>query len=444
LPGHTHFVSTTIQDVGPCKKLVRVEIEAAAVDKAFEATRAEFVRHASLPGFRPGKAPRHLVERTFADRIAEETKRKLLNDHYRQVMEEHKLRPLGTPHIEDVEFGPGKPMVFAATVEVEPQFELPDYQGLPVRREKRAVTEEDIVRALDVLREQRAEFVDVDRPLQTGDYAVVNYTGTCDGKPITDIAPTARGLTAQKEFWLLMQTEHFIPGFTDQLLGAVKGDKRTVTVTFPADFVSSELAGRLGVYEVEIVATKEKRLPVLDDALAQTYGAENLAKLREGVRQDLEKELERKAKKETRNQLLATLLGRVQFDLPESLVETETRGAVYDIVKANADRGVPKEAIDGKKDEIYSVANRSARERLKITFILSRIAEAEKITVTNEELSQQVLYLAAQRREKPEKLVKEMRESGELAELHRQILHSKVLDLLEEKAQIEEVPMAPA
>lgn len=433
-------MNVTIQDVGPCKKLVRVEIEAAAVDKAFDETRTNFVRHARLPGFRPGKAPPHLVERQFGEQIAEEVRHRLLNEHYRKALEEHKLVPVTSPQIEEVQFARGQPMVFTATVEVEPQFVLPDYNGLPVRREKREVTEEDIARALDVLREQRAEFVEVDRPLQPGDYAVVNYTGTCEGRPITDLAPTARGLTAQKDFWLHMQTDHFIPGFTDQLLGAKKGDKRTVTVTFPADFVTRELAGKVGVYEVEIVLVKEKRLPALDDALARAYGAETLEKLRAGVRQDLENELRSKLKRDTRNQLIATLLGRVQFDLPESLLETETRGAVYDIVKANADRGVPKEAIDRKKDEIYDVASRSARDRLRITFLLRRIAEAEKITVSQEELSRQILYLAAQRRERPEKLVREMRESGELAELHQQLLNSKVLDLLESKAAIEEVP----
>lgn len=436
-------MSTTIQDVGPCKKLVRVELEAAAVDRALAETRAEFVRQVRLPGFRPGKAPAHLVERQFGEQIAEEARRKLLNESYRRALEEHRLTPVTTPQIEEVQFGPGQPMVYTATIEVEPQFALPDYTGLPVRREKREVTEEDVARALDVLREQRAEFVEVDRPLQPGDYAVVNYTGTCEGRPITELAPTARGLAAQKEFWLHMQTEHFIPGFTDQLLGAARGERRTVTVTFPADFVTRELAGKIGVFDVEIVLVKEKRLPPVDDALARAYGAENLDKLRAGVRQDLENELRSKIKRDTRNQLLATLLGRVQFDLPESLLEAETRGAVYDIVKANADRGVPKEAIDSKKEEIYSAASHSARDRLKITFLLRRIAEAEKITVTQEELSRQILYLAAQRRERPEKLVKQMRESGELAELHQQLLNSKVLDLLESKAAIEEVPAAP-
>lgn len=433
-------MSTTIQDVGPCKKLVRVEIEAATVDEVFATMQSEFARTVRLPGFRPGKAPKQLVERTFADRIQEETKGKLLNESYRKALEEHKLRPIAAPQVEEVQFGRGQPMIYTATVEIEPQFELPEYTGLPVRRENRVVTDDDVARAFEVLREQRAEFVDIDRPLQSGDYAVVNYTGTCDGKPITDTAPTARGLTTQTNFWLHVQTEHFIPGFTDQLIGAAKGDQRTVTVTFPDDFVSRELAGKIGVYAVEIVQVKEKKLPVMDEALAKSYGAESLEKLREGVRTDLENELKAKTRRDVRNQIVTALLSRVSFDLPESLVEAETRGAVYDIVKANADRGVPKEAIDEKKNEIYGVASNSAKDRLKATFVLNRIAEKESVKVSDQELSRQVMYQAAQQQVKPEKLVKQLRESGGLADLHRQILHSKVLDLIELKAQVEEVP----
>jgi trigger factor len=257
-------------------------------------------------------------------------------------------------------------------------------------------------------------------------------------KPITDLVPTARGLQ-QTNFWMHVQTEHFVPGFTDQLIGASRGDKRTVTVTFPSDFVVPELVGKVGVYEVEIVQVKEKHLPPVDDALAKAYSAESLEKLREGIRKDLENELQTKIKGDVRNQLVGTLLGRVNMELPESLVDEETRGAVFDIVKANADRGISKQALD-ERDQIYNAASHSARERLKITFLLGRIAEKESIQVTNEELGRQVAYLAMQRKTTPDKLAKDMQESGELRSLARQILNAKVLDFLELHAQVEDVP----
>ena len=262
-------VSVTVEHLGPCKKLLRVEIEAPAVAAEFAKVSAEFGRRAQVPGFRPGKVPRPVIERTFGDRIREEVKRKLLKDSYEAALKEHQFAPVTQPKIEEVQFGAEQAFIYTAGLEIAPQFELPDYKGLPVRREQRVVTEEDQERAMHVLRDQRGTFADVERPVQTGDFVVVNYTGACEGKPITDLVPTARGLTQQTNFWLHVQTEHFVPGFTDQLIGASRGDKRTVTVTFPSDFVMPQLVGKVGVYEVEIVQVKEKHLPPVDEAFAK-------------------------------------------------------------------------------------------------------------------------------------------------------------------------------
>jgi trigger factor len=291
-----------------------------------------------------------------------------------------------------------------------------------------------------MLREQKSTFLDLARPVQGGDFVVVNYTGTCEGKPITELAPAARGLTEQKNFWLHVDQDSFVPGFTNQLIGASAGERRTVAVTFPADFVTRELAGKQGVYEVEIVQVKEKQLPDLNDGFAKSFGAEDLEKLRAGVRRDLEAELRSKQKRQVRDQLVATLLGRVTLELPESMVLQETRSVVYDIVRANQERGVPKESIDERKDEIYSVANNSARERVKATIVLGRIAEKEGITATKEEIMQRVLQLSAHYQIKPDKLLKQLQEQGGLAQIQQQIVEAKVLDALELYANVEEGP----
>jgi trigger factor len=439
-PFERHSVNVSVENVGPCKKLLRVELDAAAVDAEFETVTKEFIKHASLPGFRPGKAPRPVVERTFAARITEEVKKKLLPDAYKKALDDNKLRPIGYPDIEEGDFGRGQGLKFTATLEVEPDFELPDYTGIAVKRENRVVTDEDVERAVNSLREQHASFTDVARPAQADDFVVVNYTGACDGKPITDLAPAARGLTEQKNFWMHVTPDHFIPGFTAQLVGAKAGDRRTVTVTFPADFAVKEVSGKQGVFEVEVVQVKEKSLPALDEAFARSFGAENLEKLRAGVRADLENELKFKLKRQVRDQLVATLLGRVSCELPEGLVQNETRSAVYDIVRSNQERGVPKEAIDEKKDEIYGVASNSARERVKAMLILTRIGEKEGIKVTKEELSQRIYQLAAQHQVKPDKLIKQLQERNGFGQIQQQILLSKVLDLIELHAQIEELP----
>src|SRR5208282_3950144 len=146
-----------------------------------------------------------------------------------------------------------------------------------------------------------------------GDIAVVNYTGACDGKPITDTAPTAKGLTEQKNFWVDIGPEAFLPGFAEQLTGAQAGDRRAVSVDFPADFVTKELAGKKGVFEIEVVEVKEKVLPPMDDTFAKLYDAESLEKLRAGVRRDLENELNFSQAKAVRTQVILGLLDRVNF-----------------------------------------------------------------------------------------------------------------------------------
>ncbi|MCX8090315.1 MAG: trigger factor [Verrucomicrobiae bacterium] len=430
-------MNVSVETLAPCRKLLRVEVDAQTVDQTFEAVTKEFQREIELPGFRPGKAPRDLILKRFSKEIEDEVRSKLINESFRKAVDEQKLDVIGRPDIEEIQFGRGQPLQFAATIETAPEFELPEYKGLPVRVEARSVTDADVERALDLLRDQRARFQTVERPAQMGDFVVVNYTGTSEGKPLTELAPTAKGLTEQKGFWIEMRPEGFIPGFAEQLVGAKAGERRTVTVTFPADFVARDLAGRQGVYEVEIVEVKEKVLPPLDDAFAKSFDAESLEKLREGVRRDLENELKYKQSKEIRSQLLRLLLSRANFDLPESVVAQETRQVVYEIVRENAQRGVSRDLIEREKDAIYAAAAGNARERVKLAFIIQRIAEKEDIKVSEMEILRRIHTLAAMYQIPPQQLLRDLQKRNALIEVYDEIAREKVLEFLENNARIE-------
>ena len=433
-------MNVTVENLAPCKKLVRLEIDVQKVDETFETVTKDFQKQAKLPGFRPGKAPREMVMRKHEKDIQDEVKRKLMSEAYRKAIEEQKLDVLGQPDIEEIQFGRGQALQFAATIETAPEFELPEYKGLVAKREVRAVAEEDVERALTVLREQRVAFKMVDRTLQTGDIAVVNYTGTCEGKPITELAPTAKGLTEKTNFWVEAISNSFIPGFADQLLGAKAGDKRTVNVDFPADFVTPQIAGKKGVYEVEVVEVKEKVLPVLDDELAKAYGAESLEKLRAGVRRDLENELDFKQRKAIRGQLVRTLLDRVNFDLPASAVAQETRNVVYNIVQENSKRGISRDLIEQQKEQIYSAATDGAKERVKVAFLLQKIAEKEDIKVAQEEIAQRVQHLAGLYQIPADKFLKDLQKRNGLIDIYDQIMNERVIDFIQQNAKIEDVP----
>jgi trigger factor len=422
---------------------MRVEIESATVDETFETISRDFQREARLPGFRPGKAPKDMVAKRFETEIQDEAKRKLISDSYRKAIADQKLTVVGPPDIEEIQFSRGQACQFAATLEIAPQFDLPEYKGLPARREMATVTPEDIDRALHMLGERQTQFKTVERELKEGDVAVVNYTGTCEGKPIMEIAPAARGLAEKKAFWINVDKTSFIPGFGDQLIGMKAGEKRTVQVDFPADFVTPQLAGKKGAYDVELVEAKEKIAPEINDEFAKSYGAENVEKLREGVRADLQNELNLKQSRSIRNQVAQALLNKIECDLPESLVEQETRQIVYNIAKENQDRGVPKEALDAQKDQIYATANGIAKERVKASFAFQKVAEKEGVRIEQLEIARRLQDMSTQYKMPVDKLVKELERNGGLAEIYSQLLNEKVVDLLVQYAKLEDVTPEP-
>jgi trigger factor len=431
-------VNVTVENLAPCKKLVRVELPATEVDGAFDAITKSFQREVSLPGFRPGKAPRDMVLKKYEADIATEVKKKLISDAYRQAVNDHKLDVVGYPDVEEIQFGRGQALQFAATIETAPEIQLPEYKGLPAKRDQLSVTDADVERALGLLRDRAAQFETVDRAAQTGDVAVVNFTGTADGLPLTAIAPTAKGLTEQKGFWVNLEPGSFIPGFAEQLEGAKAGDKRTLNVEFPADFVTPQLVGRKAIYEVEVVEIREKHAPAIDDAFAKTYGAESLDKLREGVRRDLENELNAKNNKSVRGQIVRALLDRVNFDLPEAALAQETRHVVYDIVRENERRGVSQDQIEKQKDEIYTAASASAKDRVKAAFLFGKIAEKESIKVSQEDLLKRIYQLAGMYQIAPEKFMKDLQKKNGFAEIHEQLLNEKVVDFLQQNAALED------
>ncbi|PWU09345.1 MAG: trigger factor [Verrucomicrobia bacterium] len=435
-------MNVTVENLAPCKKLVRVEVEAQKVDETLDSVTKDFQREAAFPGFRPGKAPREMVVRKYSKDIEDESKRKLISTAYKEAIEAQKFDVLGYPDIEEIQFARGQPLQFAATIETAPEFQLPEYKGLPAKVEARSVTDADVDRAVELLRDQQSSFNKVERAVQTDDIAVVNYTGTSEGKPLTEIAPTAKGLTEHKNFWVDTGSKSFIPGFAEQLLGANAGDKRTVQVEFPADFVTPQLAGKKATYEVDVVEVKEKVPAPLDDGFAKNYGAENLEKLRAGVRKDLENELKFKRDKTIRNQIIRALLDRVQFDLPESAVAQQTRNVVYEIVQENTKRGISRQLIEDQKEQIFSAATSNAKERVKVAFLLRNIAEKEDIKVSEAEIANRINSLAAIYQIPPQQFAKDLQKRNGLIEIFDQIMNEKVIDLLQQNAKLEEVPLA--
>jgi trigger factor len=229
---------------------LRIELPPEEVSKEWDAIANSFARLAKIPGYRPGKAPRRVIEAKFRKEIQDELTKKLVSKSYHEAIDQKQLRVVSLTNLEDVQFGADKSIRFSATVVIAPEFKLPDYKNIPIDLPEMKVAESDVDAALERLREQSADFTDVkDRGLQMEDFAVIDFEATVEGKAIAEVAPQAsKNLHGGKKFWLRLAPNNFLPKFCDQLIGQKIDETREVTVEFPADFLVKELAGKPAIY----------------------------------------------------------------------------------------------------------------------------------------------------------------------------------------------------
>jgi trigger factor len=418
---------------------LRIELPPEEVSKEWDAIAGSFARFARIPGYRPGKAPRRVIEAKFRKEIQDELTKKLVSKSYHDAIAQEQLRVVSLTNLEDVQFGEDKSIRFRATVVTAPEFELPDYKSISVQLPETKVLDSEIDAALERLRDQTADFVDVaDRGLKMEDFAVVDFEGTLEGKPISEIAPQAtKNLQGGKKFWLRMAPDNFLPKFCEQLLGMKPGESRAVPVDFPADLPVTELAGKKAEYSVTLSEIKERVLPALDDNFAaKLMPDKTLADLRHMIEHDLEHEKEHEVERAKESQIVTFLHEGTKFDLPPSLLRNETRRALGELVQRNRERGITDEILKEKEKELVEGAAGLAAHRLRTNFILHRIAEREKIEISREELDDRIRQEAARYNVSIDKMRKELDEHDGLNSLAEQILLGKTLDFLKANVSV--------
>lgn len=412
---------------------LRIELPPEEVRTEWDAIAGNYARYARIPGYRMGKAPRAVIERKFRKEIQDELTKKLVSKSYHEAIAAKQLRVISLTNLEDVEFGDDRSMRFRATVVTAPEFALPEYKNIPVEVPTAEVKTEEVDAALERLRDQSADFTDVTgRALQLEDFAVIDFDGSIDGVAISEIVPEAsKNLHGGKKFWLRVAADNFLPRFVEQILGMNGGDTRSVQVEFLADFPVTELAGKKADYAVTLNEIKQKVLPELDDAFAaKLMKDKTLADLRHSLEHSLEHEKEHEIEREKEAQIVKYLQEHVSFDLPPSLLKSETRRALNELVHRNRERGVPDELLKGKEKELIEGAGSLAAHRLKTNFILHRIAEQEKIAVARDEMDERIREQAEQYSVPVEKLRKDFEENDRLDGLAEEILLGKTLDFL--------------
>ena len=435
-----YIVNVQLDTISDTRKNLVVTLDKSEVEAEHQAVVAEFTKLARLPGFRPGKAPAAMVIKRFAKDITEEFKQKVMAKAYREGLEQQKLDVLNIVKVEPGTIEPGISAAITLTVDVRPDFELPTYTGLPTTVASTEASDEEVDKVIEGLRSERAEFKVAERAAQKSDYVKLSYEGTIDGKPVADLVPDKQIYGKVPQTWEEVEGENegVIPGLGKQLAGLKTGDKSAVTITFPAEFPAAPaLAGKQATYAVEIQEIRERVLPALDEAFFKANQVDNLEALRNSVRSNLKLQKEYQNRGEQRRQITEELAAAVDFTVPESLVESETQSVLRQFIEENMRRGVTQEQFEKDKKELFESAKKAATKRVKLQLILAKVAEAEKIQVTEKDIDSFIYREAMRSNQKPDKLARDLAKNRDaLRSVQQSIIFDKSVDFLVSKATV--------
>jgi len=430
-------MKTELIEISPTRKQIDVVIEPEAVRAVYDRISDKYAKGANVPGFRPGHAPRGVVRTRFKDQIRTELLRELLPDAVQKAVEEHKLAPLGEPEL-NLENTGGlselgeKPISFSVNVEVLPDIKLGDYKGLEVARRTRPVKDEDLDRVIESLRENSATLEPVeDRGAQPGDTVTANFHGKFLNQP--DAEPIK-----VEDVDVVLGGPGVVSEITDNLTGAKPDDEKVFTVDYPADFSSKGLAGKQVEYTIKVSAVRIKELPELDDEWAQSLGEEieSLGDLRAKVRSDLESQTKNEADNKVRADLVRQIVEAHQLELPERLVEHQTEVRLESVVRDMIGQGIDPRNKELNWDKARDSLKEQASYDLRGSLLLERIADEEKIEVSEQEIDDEINAIAEASRQSPEQVRGILTKQGGERSIAGRLRNRKALEFLVANAKI--------
>lgn len=428
-------MKSTVEKLGNNQVALEVEITQERVEQALEQASRKVAQQVKIPGFRPGRAPRRVIEmRLGRDFLYQEALDELIPEAYGKALRDNDLFPIDTPELDILDMEDGKPLRFRATVEIKPEPTLGEYKGIEVTKQTQRVTNADIDQVLEEMRERNAQLVSSEKDgIETGDFAVIDFTGYVDDQPFPGGA--AQGYTLE------IGRGYFIPGFEEQLVGAKQNETRQVTVTFPQDYRVEHLAGKEARFDVKIQEIKEKRYPALNDDFAKDVGDfETLLELRADIRQYLEESAEQEAERSMEADLMNEVVRRSSVEIPAKMIEHQLEHRREHLERDLQYSGMTLEQyldIAGVTEEEVEERLRIEAEReVKTLLVMEALAAAESITVSDEELDEHIDDMvgdgpdAAVRRENLETQKESLRDS---------LILRKTVEFLKANAEISEV-----
>jgi trigger factor len=418
------------------KREIQVEIPAAEVARETETLIQKYQKLARIPGFRTGHAPASVIKQRFAEGIKSDVVDALVPRYFRKETDKLGLMPVSQPRVTDLHVHDGEPMRFKASFEVMPTIRVEDYKELRADKPDIAVTDKEVEQSLKSLQEQRATFTTIEgSPLADGDFAQVSLDGQpkdAEAGASATPGPTGSNPVHMDDILVEIGGQGTMPEFTENLRGSSAGDERTFDVLYPQDFSDQRLAGKTFTYTVKVKAIKQKALPELNDQFAKELGEfADLGDVRKRIREGMEAEKKHTAEREAKDKLVAELVKRNDFEVPEALVEHQ--------IDIRLDRGLRALAAQGMKTEdmkkmdlnrLRAGQRDQAVQEVKAALLLEKIAEEEKIEVADAEIDREVEALAEQSKQTPEAIRSRLTRDGALDRIRNRIRNEKTLDFL--------------
>ena len=431
-------MNLSIKEAGTARQIATVTFDAEEIQTKEKEACNEIGKVANIPGFRKGKAPSNVIRKRFSKELNDELTRKLSTEAYESIMENKDFKVYSILKVEPGSIDTNSGTSVDITYDIEPEFEIPDYENFQVTTEPVEVTDEDIDKELDAIREQRSTFEEVDRIAQEGDYIKCSYEGMLDGSPVSDLVPDKPMYGKQSNTWEEAGESKGmgVDAIAKGVVGMKKGDKKEVEAKFDKDFEVPPLAGKTIKYNIEVHEVREKKSPEMNEEFLQTLKVENLQELKDRVATDLENRKKRDIQNSKRSQITKKFLEISDFPLPQQAVEDESNIIFQSKAQQAIQRGAKQEDIESKKDELWKEAKVQGEARVKLTIILGKIAEKEKVEVSNEDLARAATQEAMMQRKDPTAYIKELSQNRQqLHRLRQDILHDKTLELVADKAK---------
>ena len=433
-------VKTEVQDINETRKKITVEIAGTEISDMQKQLVKEFQREARIPGFRPGKASENMVRMRYAKELKSELSKRVAGKAYQEGIAKADLQVYTITESDEGDIEPGVDASMSFTVDIVPEFELPDFSTFKLRVESSEPSEKEVNDVIQQILSQRAEFKAVEKVVEKGDYVKCSYEGKIGEELIADLVPDASMWGTQKMTWeeAGVESSFGVSAVVEGLVGMQAGDEKEVSMDFAEDFKQEALAGKSAVYSLKVEEVRQKILPEIDEAFLETMQMKDEAELRNRISENLENQKKMQSAGAERDQITRQLLESIDFALPESGLEGERTTALVELMQRKMQKDAKHDDLDALREELSEEAARVGSERLKSRLILSKIAEKEGVQVSQEDLGQVIINESQSTGKKPEKIVKELqKDQNRLNLLRGEIMRQKALDLVVKKAERE-------